>query len=86
LRNEEGAGVKVEPGQVLRATVVAVALDGLRLRAGKVEVHVDVTDVEWYREIDPRDYAPVGAELDVTILRPAAKGRAAAGWLPWPSA
>lgn len=75
------------PGDFVKARVVAAtdACVWLLSEAPVLSITVGVDDVQWHREIDPRAYGRIGEELDVKLLRVAKDGRAAAGWLPWPS-
>lgn len=74
----------VKPGSVVRARVQAATNHGIHLESDGIQILVHVVDVEWYRTVRPADYASVGDELDVKILRVTKDGRVAAGWLPWP--
>lgn len=72
-------------GDRLKARVVSHSDHGIQLEAVGVTIQVHVTDVEWYRLIRPSQYAGIGEELEVVILRATEDGKVAAGWLPWPN-
>ena len=73
----------LEPGDTVTARVVALTPHGVHLDHEGIEILVHVTDVDWSEEISAREYAGVGDELRVKILR-LVDDRAAVGWLPWP--
>ncbi len=77
---------RMRVGKTVKAKVVSAAPHGIHLAHGDVEILVHVSDVEWGEEISPREYAKIGDELDVRILRFVDReGKSAAGWLPWPT-
>ncbi len=77
---------RVKAGQTVKAKVVSAAPHGIHLAHGDIEILVHVSDVEWGEETSPREYAKIGDELDVKILRFVdGDSKSAAGWLPWPS-
>lgn len=74
----------LKPGDTVKARVVALAPHGIHLDHEGLEILVHVTDVDWSEELSAGEYAQVGDELCVRVLRLVDDGRAAAGWLPWP--
>jgi hypothetical protein len=78
--------VPLRPAQVVKAKVTAVAPHGIHLERGGVQIVVHVTDVPWSQDVSPEEYAQVGDELEVTILKLVGDGAGAVGWLPWPEA
>ncbi len=74
----------IRPGETVRAKVHAVMDHGIYLERSGVQILVHVVDVEWYHTTLPQEYAQVGDELEVTILRMTNDGRMASGWLASP--
>lgn len=76
---------QVKPGDQIKAKVIAVESHGIHLDHAGLEILVHVTDVDWSDDLSPRDYARVGDQLEVTVLRLTDDGLGATGWLPWPA-
>lgn len=76
--------VRPVAGDTVRAKVVSLASHGIHLDHEGLEILVHVTDVDWSDELSAREYAKVGDELEVKILRLTEDGSSAVGWLPWP--
>lgn len=78
------ADERLRPAQVVKAKVVSTPRHGIHLRAGRWSILVHITDVAWGKDVGPDEYAKVGEQLEVTILRTLPGENAAVGWLPWP--